>query len=97
MPVFAFHRATCQSFVSTHKPEASYMRSKGSKEISCYKIRRKPQAEHLNVSGQKVEENLTACQEKCLPTRQFKIDSIFLDISDDDDMQPLSGLLNLAA
>jgi len=68
MPVFAVHRASCQVFVSTYKPEASYTQSEGNAEISCYKIRRKLQAEHLNVSGQKVEENLTPCQETCLPT-----------------------------
>jgi len=66
--LFAVHRTTCQAFVSTYNPEASYTRSEGSEEISCYKISRKLQVEHLNVSGQKVEENLTPCQEKCLPT-----------------------------
>ena len=96
MPVFAVHLATCQLFVSTDNPEASYTRSERSAEISCYKIRRKLQVEHLNVSGQKVEEKLTPCQEKCHVTITDRLD-FFLDMSNDDAMPPESGRLYLAA
>jgi hypothetical protein len=78
MPVFAVHLATCHLFVSTDNPEASYTRSEGSAKISCYKIRRKLQVEHLNVSGQKVEEKLTPCQEKCHVTITDRLDFFWI-------------------
>jgi hypothetical protein len=95
--LFAVHRTTCQLFVSTDNPEASYTRSEGSAESSCYKIRRKLQVEHLNVSGQKVEEKLTPCQEKCHVTITDRLDFYFVYISNDDAMSPEFGRLYLAA
>jgi hypothetical protein len=79
VPVFAVQRATW--FVSHYKPEAPYTRSEGRKEISCSVIRRKPQEEHLNAPGRKLEQNLTPCQGKCLPTGRLQIDSTFFDTS----------------